>query len=271
MGGEEGPKVVSDVGGEDLIADREKKARDGLIDRSRGRLLSRLPEIPAFDGVEIAYRFDAAPGLDGDFIHVNAIDPDRVGIAVYSLSIKGPEFVPLNEIVLEKLSAGGDRGLDPKEVACELNAEMSAILDEGDYLSLIYGVIDRNKKTFSFINAGQPPPIEIRPFDASPTEMVHSNGIVIGQDEGALFRALLEMRTLPLKSRNPLVLYTEGIVEMTDAEGHEFGTRTFMLSVEEYARQDAAYLVEMVETRALEFVGTAPRSRDLALIAMRID
>jgi sigma-B regulation protein RsbU (phosphoserine phosphatase) len=227
--------------------------------------------MPEENGLEIAYRYDPAEELDGDFVHVQSLGEKRVGIGVYSLSVKGPEFVPLNEIVLEKLTSCGERGLDPKETACELNLEMNQVLGDGDYLSMIYGVIDLQEGTFSFVNAGQPPPIELRPFDDGPSELLHSNGIVIGQDDGSLFRVLLEPRVVSLQPRHPLILYTEGMVELVDADGQEFGSRSFLQTLDEFSRHDSAYLVEMVETRVCEFVGTESRTRDLLLVAFRVD
>ncbi|MBI4615509.1 MAG: serine/threonine-protein phosphatase [Planctomycetes bacterium] len=255
----------------ETITGKKRRALTGMMQRARIRLLSMLPDVPKQYGIDIATLYKPSPEFNGDFYYFHEPGPRQVGVALYTLSVKGADMVPLNELVLERLREASREAKDPKAVLVRVNAELGGVFARDDYATMLYGIVDAKDKTFRFANAGHCPPLVENSFRGKHGELLRSNGIVMGRDEGSMFQAILEPVTVNLQKRDMIILYGEGILETHGGpKNKEFGLKSLVDAAGEYSKQDAHFLVEMVETLFLEFLGERPQEKDLTMIALRL-
>ncbi len=255
----------------ETITGKKRRALTGMIQRAKVRLLSMVTELPKQSTVEVGVLFRPSRSFQGDFYFFHEYGPKRVGVGIYNLSVKGVDMVPLNELVMEKVKGAVRAEVDPKALLCRLNQELFGLFERGHYATMLYGVVDLNNKVFQFCNAGHCPPIVENPYAGKDCIVYRSNGIVVGQDEGPMFQALLETVSIPLEKRDMIVLHTEGILQSVGgSKKREYEFKGLASTLREYSKQDAHFLIDMVETSILEFLGDQPQDQDLTVVAIRV-
>jgi sigma-B regulation protein RsbU (phosphoserine phosphatase) len=97
-----------------------------------------------------------------------------------------------------------------------VNASLRADFPPGRFVTLIYAVLDAARHTLTFANAGHLPPVLCRGADCSsvPTDF----GLPLG-----IFDSDFSESQIDMDRRSSVVLYTDGIIETTDAAGNEYG------------------------------------------------
>jgi sigma-B regulation protein RsbU (phosphoserine phosphatase) len=105
----------------------------------------------------------------------------------------------------------------PLEVCEHLNNLMINYTIPDKYTSFFYGVLNVERKSLTYSNAGHPPPIVLR--NNGDIEKLYSNGFLLGVDPVAAYK---ESVTEMVKG-DVLLLYTDGIIETRNPAGEEFG------------------------------------------------
>lgn len=104
---------------------------------------------------------------------------------------------------------------EPSEMCTRLNASICELDLNGRFISLVYGVIDRESRRFTYSNAGHNPPLLVR---QDSVEQLSAGGRILGLKESSY-----SAETIQLQSGDRLIFYTDGITETRNAEGEEFG------------------------------------------------
>jgi sigma-B regulation protein RsbU (phosphoserine phosphatase) len=105
----------------------------------------------------------------------------------------------------------------PAQVLHRVNREVAVeMTDRGDpeaFIGISYGVIDLGRGRFVHANAGIEPPVLIPASDREPVEIT-GTGIVLGVLQDAVY----EEQEWPLHTGDSLVIFTDGLTEVTDAD-----------------------------------------------------
>lgn len=86
---------------------------------------------------------------------------------------------------------------------------------------------------------------------------------------GPLTSASYERGFVRLEAGDMLVLFTDGIVEATDPEGHELGSDALAALVASLRELPAAEIVDRVLAEVDRFTADAPQSDDRTLVIVR--
>jgi sigma-B regulation protein RsbU (phosphoserine phosphatase) len=103
-------------------------------------------------------------------------------------------------------------------VLCErVNQLISNNIARGKFITFFYGLVDGEARRLTYTNAGHNPPIVIRP-----------DGTALRLDTGGALLGVFpdwkyQQGDIELGSGDRLVLFTDGVSEVQDSEGHEFG------------------------------------------------
>jgi serine phosphatase RsbU (regulator of sigma subunit) len=89
---------------------------------------------------------------------------------------------------------------------------------QGHFVTAVYVVVDTEKQTLLYAGAGHPPLI-IRNHSAGETHDFVENGLVLGLFPEAAYTAI----ELPFNAGDWGLLYTDGILEITDSLEEQFG------------------------------------------------
>ena len=118
-------------------------------------------EIPARAGLEVAAVCRPAHTVGGDFYDLFALDDDRLGIFVAEGGgggIGSALTIPFAKGFLMPRVANGS---DPADVLCSLQTQLAPLLDQGQNLTVAFGVFDARNRTLSYARTGDYPRVII--------------------------------------------------------------------------------------------------------------
>ena len=194
-----------------LLREMERKDTELAIaaEIQQSFLPDTIDPIPGFD---VAAKSVMAKEVGGDFfdvvpLEVIPIDKSRVGVMIADVSGKGIPaalFMALSRIVVRvNASWYPDK---PADAIRDANNIITADSRAGMFVTLFYGILDTEKKSFTYVNAGHNPPLICHAADGSFEELART-GIAVG----ALMDQEYSSETRLLSTGDILVLYTDGI------------------------------------------------------------
>jgi sigma-B regulation protein RsbU (phosphoserine phosphatase) len=257
------------VAAADLVAANNRHTQDveaaGRIQRA---FLPALPtEVP---GARFAWVFEPCTQLAGDFLNVFRPDDRHVGLCVLDVSGHGVAAALLTVAVSQLLARvagapreGPDRpaAVPPTEVAARLGRQLTAEATAGHALSLLYGVLALDSGELRFVSAGHPGPVHLT--EGRPPAKLEVTGFPIGVGGGRY----TEQR-VSLRPGDRVVLYSDGLTEVRNAEGEHFGSGRLLAALDETRRLPLADALGGL-VRAVEgWRGAAPRKDGISILAV---
>jgi sigma-B regulation protein RsbU (phosphoserine phosphatase) len=90
-------------------------------------------------------------------------------------------------------------------------------IEDRQFVTAFYGVLDATNKTLAYANAGHNPPLLLD--EDGRVRFIERGGLPLGMFRDTRYYEYY----LPIEAGQVLVLYTDGIVEATNAAGEEYG------------------------------------------------
>jgi len=133
------------------------------------------------------------------------------------------------------------------------------------FISMSYIVVDLDMSIFTYASAGHEPPALIS-ADHRIVSLSH-RGLVLG----VLPEAVYGEETLPLKTGDTFVLFSDGMTEVTDRAGHFRGREEFLESVLRYIYAPTAEeMAVRVFEETTEYGRDGPHRDDMTLLIARV-
>ncbi|NIM04305.1 MAG: SpoIIE family protein phosphatase, partial [Armatimonadetes bacterium] len=176
--------------------------------------------LPALPSLDLGVRFrPAGTAVAGDYYEIIPFSDEKIGIAVADVAGKlEPGLVKL-PIFKSALRVAARTSRSPAKLLEETNRVLYPELQPEMFISLSYGLIDLQQMTFSCAVAGQEPPLLIRGADRQIVD-IPASGIVLGVMPDASY----DEHTAQLSPGDTLVFFTDGVVEIQNRDGEEFGS-----------------------------------------------
>ena len=153
----------------------------------------------------------------------------------------------------------------PDEIARHINDTLADQNTQNMFVTLFIGVLDLESGVLDYCNAGHNAPIHLSPLEVhlSPLEVIPNLpiGIVSGFDYQA--------QKAQLHYGDVLFLYTDGLTEAEDKNHAQFGEQRMMDVLATTGGMRSQELVETMLRSVSDFVGNAPQSDDLTMLAIR--
>ena len=182
-----------------------------------------LPNVlPQLAGVQISGAWQPAREVGGDYFDVIALDEKRLGICIGDVAGKGLTAALLMANLQASFRAFATADASPQVVCTKLNKFLSANLASGKFVSFFYAVLDADRRTLSYENAGHCPGLLIRGKGAA--ELLRGSGAVLG----VLPDWIYQDSTVQLERGDTLLLSTDGITEAENARLEEFGEQRLL-------------------------------------------
>jgi phosphoserine phosphatase RsbU/P len=155
--------------------------------------------------------------LAGDFYDFLGMDSERVGVLVADVSGHGVPAALIASMVKVALAAQSDRADQPAAVLAGMNQSLFGRL-AGQYVTAAYVFIDTRSSSIRYAAAGHPPMLRLVRCSRE-THAVEENGLPLGFRESTSYTEV----ELSLQGGDRLLLYTDGLIEATNADGDFFG------------------------------------------------
>lgn len=231
-----------------------------LAEVQRRLVPTDLPQIP---GVEVAATWSPAEAVGGDYFDVIRFGENRLGLCIADVSGKGIEAALVMSNLQAAVRTMAPGGLSPRKLCGRLNDLLCASTGPGRFVSLFYAVLDTNTASFVYTNAGHNPVVLSR-RSVDPMRLA-TGGPVLGVFPEVRF----VQEKLRLDAGDRLILFTDGLTEVTNRTGEEYGENRLIQLLSSHRELSAHELQERLLTRVTAFHGTS-FSDDVTLVIVAV-
>lgn len=234
---------------------------------------------PQLPGVHFAWSFIPCDELAGDMLDICKIDSHRVGIWIADVCGHGVASALVSVTLSHMLStineseiihtsdntSTGAKSVPIPEIASFLNGHFSWDPDAMRYFTLLYGILDTNTKEFRYVSAGHPSPILVNKEGKAKTLPMSPPGI------GILPDAKFVEHSITLDPGDQLFLYTDGVIEASNATEEEFGEQRLSQTLEKYHQLPLQQTVDSLLDDLTSWLKKEQPTDDLSIVAFKID
>jgi sigma-B regulation protein RsbU (phosphoserine phosphatase) len=179
---------------------------------------SILPSgIPQIRGLQIATRYSPMASVAGDFYDFASVDSSSVGMLIADVSGHGVPAALIASMVKVAFASQEIHAHDPQLVMSGLN-QIFCRQVRGPYVTAGYLLVAPGNSSAAYSGAGHPPLIVWRASDQK-VERHENNGLFLGFRPEETYPKL----EIPLLPGDRLLLYTDGLLEATNAADESFG------------------------------------------------
>jgi sigma-B regulation protein RsbU (phosphoserine phosphatase) len=201
--------------------------------------------------------------LGGDCFDFQPLPGRRVGLSIADASGKGLAAALMIANVQSSLrTAAWFAPNDAAAVVSAVNRQVHSSSLADRYATLFYSVFDESTRTLHYVNAGHNSPIIVR--GGRLLHRLEASGPPVGVFSDAVFTA----EAIQLKPNDLIVVYTDGVVEATNATGEEWGVDGLLAAVIGGRMQEPDRIVEAALVALDEFSADGPRDDATILVAV---
>ncbi|MDD1707760.1 MAG: SpoIIE family protein phosphatase [Methanoregulaceae archaeon] len=226
-----------------------------------------IEPVPGFDITAVSV---PAKMVGGDFYDIIPATemPGRAGpfgIVIADVSGKGLPaaiFMALSKVIIHVNATWYPQA---KDVMRDANTTITAESKTSMFVTAFYGIIDPGAYIFTYVNAGHNPPMVVQDKEDSVREL-EPTGIALGLLEDAHYRE----QTIPIKSGDILVLFTDGVTEATNANDELFSEERLRKIILLNRSLSATELAKVILDNISLFCSGQPQSDDITLFIVKV-
>lgn len=243
------------------LIERNKKMRTdlGFARRIQEKI---LPNKGKLYNLSIDYVYDPSEMLSGDMFDIFPIDSEHLGMYISDVSGHGVAASMTTMFIRQTMRSIRDDILNPGEALRELHKRFKDLdLEVDKYFTMFYGVFNKSTYEFKYANAGHNcVPVK---FNHNSIEQLKVKGFPI-----MLFFDDIEYeeKSLYLEKKDKLLFYTDGITEMKNRDGLEFGVDGVINLIED--KKDIT--LSQIEETIINY-SWAEQEDDVAIVLVEVD
>lgn len=238
----------------------------------RGLLSSGLPQD---DLLIYGDHYATCAALGGDIYDVFRLGRGRLGVYLADAAGHGIGAALLSGLVkmgFEALKEHIDDTrmpvselLDPSIMLTMTNAALHKILPADVFITLQYAVVDPRTRTIRIGNAGHPYPLMVK-ADGDVIQLKLPSGPALGPMRDASF----PVTTFEYGAGDMVIFFSDGLLEMFDPHGEQFGTERLLNFVKSKAGLNAKDMVDALVAETDRHRAGAPLSDDCSIFAIQV-
>ena len=224
---------------------------------------------PQISGIEIAPRSIPARYVCGDFYDFISLSPHEVGVSLADISGKGMPAAMIATMLQTATRTCVRSYYSIPSILAVLNRFMFQHTEDHRYATMFYGHVDTKERTFTYSNAGHPPPILCRNGEV---QLLEVGGTFIGMFEQCSY----SQATISLQSRDVLVIYSDGVTDAgtsadTDEPDDAFGQERLETIIATHSTLSADALLDRIIAEVTGYANRQKQFDDITLIVMKVE
>jgi phosphoserine phosphatase RsbU/P len=220
-------------------------------------------EVPSIPPLQLAVLFKPVAQLGGDLYDWIPFDDGRIAIVIGDVAGKGAPAALYGALSSGVIRTRAGRKYPPGQMLELVNKTLFQRPIEGQYVAVTYAVYDPKNKTIALSNSGLPYPLLVR---AGQPSFVDVGGVPLGLFPDSQY----EETSLQLQTGDVLVFYSDGVVEMRNDSGEEFGLKRLADTVRSSCEKSPEEIVKSVSATLAEFIGRVRPQDDRTMIVIRM-
>ncbi len=231
--------------------------------------------IPQVLGYDLAGWHHPAEAVSGDYLDLVPLDMGEVLLVLGDVAGKGLAAATTIFALQSSLHLLTTYESRLEKIMAALNRVAHAVGRASIFTTLFLGVLNPQRRTLHYINAGHTPGLFIHSSEATPTvELLRSNAAALGVLEA--FNA--EPKQLFLPPASALLLFTDGLTEAMNENGEQYGlarlTERAVAAMMSSRKASAAHVLEALRAEltlySADFHGKVVRHDDQAALVVRV-
>ncbi|KNF07781.1 putative phosphatase [Gottschalkia purinilytica] len=201
----------------EIIKKNEKMSKDLAFARKIQKTI--LPKKGSYGSIDVDYLYSPSEMLSGDMFDICRIDQDHIGIYISDVVGHGVTASIMTMFVKQSMAGITSEYLSPSKAISQLHKNFLDLnLDDENYFTIFYGVINTKNNTFTYVNGGHNSiPLLIKDDKVSFLEAT-------GYPITSLFNEVkYEEQAIKLDKDDKILLYTDGIIEAKNEDKELFG------------------------------------------------
>ncbi|MBL8150348.1 MAG: SpoIIE family protein phosphatase [Blastocatellia bacterium] len=243
------------------LQSRERIEHD--IEIARQLQFQFLPQqVPSCSYIKVATICKPAYEVGGDYYDFIELGQNRLGLVIADVSGKGIPAAFYMTMIKGIMQSQTQQEISPKDLLKRVNRVIYKCTGSSTFVTLFYAIIDTEKATLVYSNAGHNPPLVVS-SDGKVRELC-SGGMVLG----IMPHPEYEEEAVDLVDGDILLLYTDGVVETTDLHGVEFGSEKLATTIQDKRDLSVSDLLEEICKDVDSFAAGTPQTDDLTMILL---
>jgi sigma-B regulation protein RsbU (phosphoserine phosphatase) len=202
--------------------------------------------------------------VGGDYYDVIKLDDKTFCVAIADVSGKGVPAALLMANLQAFLKTTCRHGMLLEEATALINDLISENTSDGKFITFFWSILDNEKLTLNYVNAGHNPPLLIR------------DGKIHKLDKGGIILGVMKTfvpyisEVVQLKKDDVVILFTDGITEAKNVEDEEFSDEKLEALALTYSRESANEILEKIKQEVQEFAKGTTQSDDITIVVIKV-
>lgn len=226
----------------------------------RSFLPAKAPQIAGYD---IAGSNISSGQVGGDYYDFIKIVDSHFGVAIGDVSGKGIPAALIMASFRASLIAEIRNNYSIRTICHKVNSLLFESLEPGNYVTAVYGVLDARNHIFTFSNCGHNQPILMRANGQ--VEFLKEGGPILGVASDSVY----EERALVINRGEVMVLYTDGVTEVFDKDGQEYGVDRLIDVIRKNRDKTAQQMADIIYDECTKFASESHIFDDLTMIIIK--
>jgi len=220
-------------------------------------------EFPNVAPLQLAVLFKSVAQLGGDLYDFIEFDDGRVAIVIGDVAGKGAPAALYGALSSGVIRTRAGRKYPPAQMLELVNKTLHQRPVEGQYVAVTYAIYEPKTRAISLANSGLPYPLLVR--SGQPTYLD-----IAGVPLGLFPESKYEETSLQLIAGDILVFYSDGVIEMLNDAGEEYGLKRLAEVVRLHCEKSADEIVKAVSASLAEFIGRIRPHDDRTMIVAKM-
>ena len=246
---------------EEILEKRKMENQLQIAKEVQERLLPSEP--PQIAGYDIGAVCLPTYEIGGDYFDYIPLGNDLLGIVVADVAGEGVPAALLSTAFKALLLAHVKTTQDPVELLATLSRVIPEFTRRRDFITVFYGVLDTRNHRLTYANAGHNQPLLLRASGSIERMEPVGPGLNIIEDPA------YEKGEVALEAGDQIVIYTDGVVEVFNSNGVQFGLERLEEAARRLHAPSAGAMVEEIVRVTRAFSGSSIYDDDFTLVVVK--
>ncbi|HHU37471.1 MAG TPA: SpoIIE family protein phosphatase [Treponema sp.] len=222
----------------------------------------RLPDLPE---VGFGSFFNPSKGVCGDYYDVILARRDRIVVTIADIAGKGIQSSMVMMMLRSVLHLVTNTTKDSGTILDWINKGITGKIDMDHYATLAYVSYSPETHEVNYSSAGHQPLLHWKAKE-NKIDIIRQNSDPIGVERSSEYKDI----KLTVEKKDIIILFTDGLIESLNEEGHQYGIQTLTNVISENNAMSAKDIATEVKHNLQAFVGSASIHDDQSLVIMKI-
>ena len=218
---------------------------------------------PDVAGYSVAGRTIPAQVVGGDYFDFIAIDDHRIAVCLGDVTGKGLPASLLMANLQATLRSHTLNVESPKLCLERSNRLLFQSTSPEKFATVFYAILDSQKHTLFFSNAGQDHPFHIS--TSKQIQRLKTGGIPLGM----LGEFTYEEESISLEPGDTLVIYSDGVTEAMNKNGDQFGEERLASVLATSTGDTVDAIIGRIVDAVKQHAGSTPQSDDVTIVVVK--